>query len=209
MTATSKNKRGVRAQTARSKRDPFGPLLVSLLTLDWEITDENIQHFEMELKSLKKKVADDRHSGKLIDTALPVCHYLRVRKGSALPASMQFLHSATRTLLRFWREKIRAGERKQALEDLLVKFRSLMADVQKLVPEATKGAMKTPGLGTRRVTAASSEVLEVIKARKNGTDVATLKQITGFTDGQIRSIIYRANRQGKIKRISRGVYVSV
>ena len=199
-----KKKRQARAQ---SKRDPFRPLLASLLTLDWEINDGNIQEYEGELKAVKKKLAEDQYSKRLIDTTIPVCHYLSLRKGSASPASMQFLHSATRTLIRFWGEKLKVSERKQSLEMLLVKYRSLMTDVQKLVPAAAVAEKKAPGRKAKKVTP-TAEVLKVIKSRKEGVDVTTLKQVTGFTDGQTRGILYRASRAGKIKRISRGVYVS-
>jgi hypothetical protein len=199
-----KKKRQVRAQ---SKRDPFKPLLASLLTLDWEINDGNIQQYEGELKAMKKKLADDQYSNRLIDTTIPVCYYLRVKKGSASPASMQFLHSATRTLIRFWGEKLKASERKQSLEMLLVKYRSLMTDVQKLAPAAAVGKKKAPVRKAKKVTP-TAEVLKVIKSREAGIDVSTLKQITGFTDRQTRGILYRASRAGKIKRISRGVYAS-
>ncbi len=199
-----KKRRQVRAQ---AKRDPFKPLLASLLTLDWEINDGNIQQYEGELKAMKKKLADDQYSKRLIDTTIPVCHYLRLRKGSASPASMQFLHSATRTLIRFWGEKLKASARKQSLEMLLVKYKSLMTDVQKLVPAAAVGKKKTPVRKAKKVTP-TADVLKVIKSREEGADVTTLKQITGCTNGQIRGILYRASKAGKIKRIRRGVYVS-
>jgi hypothetical protein len=188
MADTPKKKRKVRAQPKRRKRDPFEPLLASLLTLDWEISDENIYKFERELKAVKKKLAADRFSEKLVDTTLPVCNYLRVKKASASPASIQFLHSATRILLRFWREKLKIAERK-------------------LEPAAARVKKKAPVRKAKKLTPAA-QVLKVIKSRRKGVDVATLKKITGLTDSQVRNIIYRASRAGKIKRISRGVYIS-
>jgi hypothetical protein len=196
-----------RQLTTRSKRDPLELLVESLLTLDWEISDENIQKFEGALKAVKRKCTGDRYSKRLIDKTLPVCSYLRVRKESSSPASVQFLHSATRILLDFWREKIKARERKQVLERLLVKFRALMADVLKLEETAALGAKKTPARMAKKPTA-TAEVLKAVMSRKMGVDVATLKQLTGFTDSQIRNILYRAGKQGKIHRISRGVYIS-
>ncbi len=198
MTNTPKKNQQVRMRPRRSKRDPFEFVLASLLTLDWEINDENIEKYEGELKSVKNNLADDRYSNKLIDLTLPVCNYLRVRKEKASPASMQFLHSATRTLLRFWREKPKASERKQTLERLVVNFKNLMADVRKLERSVPKTRKPTP----------ATEVLRVIKSRRKGIDLATLKRVTGLTDNQLRNIIYRESKKGKIKRISRGVYVS-
>ena len=55
---------------------------------------------------------------------------------------------------------------------------------------------------------ATAEVLKVIKGHKKGVDIPKLKKKTGFADTKIRAIIYRASKEGKIKRLSRGVYVS-
>jgi hypothetical protein len=197
MTNTPQKNQQVGMRPRRRKRDPFEFVLASLLTLDWEINYENIEKYEGELKTVKNNLADDRYSKKLIDLTLPVCNYLRVRKEKASPASMQFLHSATRTLLRFYREKPKASERKQTLERLAVNFKNLMVDVRKLersVPTARKPTQAT-------------EVLRVIKSRRDGIDLSTLKRATGLTDNQIRNIIYRESKKGNIKRKSRGVYV--
>ena len=55
---------------------------------------------------------------------------------------------------------------------------------------------------------ATAEVLKVIKGHKTGVNIPKLKKITGFADTKIRAIIHRASKEGKIKRLSRGVYVS-
>ncbi len=54
---------------------------------------------------------------------------------------------------------------------------------------------------------ATAEVLKVVKGHKKGVDIPKLKKKTGFADTKIRAIIYRASKEGKIKRLSRGVYV--
>ena len=55
---------------------------------------------------------------------------------------------------------------------------------------------------------AIDEVLKIIKGHKKGIDTTKLKSETGFPDSKLRMIVYRAHKQGKIKRIARGVYVS-
>ncbi len=50
-------------------------------------------------------------------------------------------------------------------------------------------------------------VLKTIRRYKKGVDIATLKTKTGFSDRQIRNIVYRATRQGKIRRIKRATYI--
>ena len=59
----------------------------------------------------------------------------------------------------------------------------------------------------KKVTAAD-EVLKIIKRHKKGVDITKLKNKTGFADSKLRVIVSRAYRQGKIKRIARGVYVA-
>ena len=54
---------------------------------------------------------------------------------------------------------------------------------------------------------ATDEVLKIIKRHKKGVDIAKLKNNTGFADTKLRMIVSRAYKQGKIKRIARGVYV--
>ena len=59
----------------------------------------------------------------------------------------------------------------------------------------------------KKVTA-TEEVLQVSKRDKRGINISRLKNKTGFADSNLRMIISRADKQGKIKRKARGVYVS-
>ncbi|MCG6916289.1 MAG: hypothetical protein LJE89_01955 [Deltaproteobacteria bacterium] len=201
------------------------PLMASLLTLDWEISPQTIGKFEKELEVLKEKVDDDPHSKKLIDLTLPICNYLRVRKGSADPASMQFLHQATRTLhsLR-QKSKLGSAERTERIKKLLNSYRELMVDVQRInstldrattakssvatakVAAGGKGPAPKPAVGKSKKETPKDEVLKTIKRYKKGIDIATLIKITGHNHSTVRSIVYRAAKEGAIKRVRRGVY---
>ena len=201
----------------KQKVDVLEPLKASLLTLDWEISAQTIRKFEQELEGLKEKFAKDAYSKRLIELSLPICNYLRVRKGSASPASMQFLHSATRTLHYFWQSRQPAvAERKKAIKNLIDKFADLMADVKKInmaVASATAAPKsqtpaKKPAVRKTLKQSPTVVVLKTMKSHKNGVDMATLKKITGLPDNSIRNILYRAYKEGKIKRIRRGVYAS-
>ena len=199
----------------KQKVDMLESLKASLLTLDWEISPQTIRKFEEELEGLKARLAKDPYSKKLIELSLPICNYLRVRKGSASPASMQFLHAATRTLHYFrQRRQPAVAERKKAIKNLIGKFGDLMADVKKInmvVAKATpkkKAPAKKPAVRKVRKQSPTVVVLKVIKSHKKGIDIPTLKKITGLPDNSIRNILYRASKEGKIKRIRRGVYAS-
>ena len=210
------------------------PLLASLLTLEWEITSQNIMRFEKELAGLGEKLGEDPHSKRLIELSHPICHYLRVRKAEASPASMQFLKEAIRTLHLFWQErKLDVSERKKAVKELLDKYDNLMADVQEIdatTPQATrsesiqiaaspasraaaKGApkrkarVKKVAVRKGQKLSPTAQVLEAIRNHRSGIEIVALKKATGLPDSSIRSILYRASKEGKIKRVRRGVYV--
>jgi hypothetical protein len=53
---------------------------------------------------------------------------------------------------------------------------------------------------------ATDQVLKVIKRFKKGVSVPGIKERTGFEDKAIRNIVARAYKQGKIKRVDKGLY---
>jgi hypothetical protein len=64
-------------------------------------------------------------------------------------------------------------------------------------------------ISRRRATqTAVAQVLEVIKRSKKGLGFSEIQAQTGFGDKKIRNIIFRLNKLGKIKRLSRGIYVA-
>ena len=59
---------------------------------------------------------------------------------------------------------------------------------------------------TGQVTA-TDKILKIIKRSNKGIDVPTLKKKTGFDDKKVRNIVFRASKEGKIKKSGRGIYV--
>jgi uncharacterized membrane protein len=51
-------------------------------------------------------------------------------------------------------------------------------------------------------------VVRFIRGSKEGITTAALKEKTGLAESQIWSIVYRAEKQGKIKKTKRGIYVA-
>jgi hypothetical protein len=51
-------------------------------------------------------------------------------------------------------------------------------------------------------------VYEAIKRSRTGLSFAEIQARTGFADKKIRNIIFRLNKSGKIKRKSRGIYIT-
>ena len=53
---------------------------------------------------------------------------------------------------------------------------------------------------------ATDRVLGIIRRHKRGVDIAKLKARTGYDESKIGNILYRAHKEGKIRRVSRGIY---
>jgi hypothetical protein len=54
----------------------------------------------------------------------------------------------------------------------------------------------------------SDSVVRFIRGSEEGITTAALKEKTGLAESQIWSIVNRAEKQGKIKKIKRGIYVA-
>ncbi|MFH1491685.1 MAG: hypothetical protein ABII06_22465 [Pseudomonadota bacterium] len=69
-----------------------------------------------------------------------------------------------------------------------------------------KALKKTP----RRAKTKSpyDTIVGIVRRSRTGVNVAKIREKTGFDDTQIRNLIYKAKRQGKISNLQRGVYVS-
>ena len=95
--------------------------------------------------------------------------------------------------------------------------REVKARVKRKVPAKKKTVTKKKGPAKKTVIpkgkrarklSDTGKVLQVIRGHKKGVDIPKLKKKTGFADSKIRAILYRASKEGKIKRVRRGVYSS-
>jgi predicted helicase len=60
---------------------------------------------------------------------------------------------------------------------------------------------------TAKKTTSTDQILKIIRRSRKGVDVPALKAKTGFEDKKVRNIIFRASKEGKIKKVGRGIYV--
>ena len=79
--------------------------------------------------------------------------------------------------------------------------------VKKAVAKKKTPAKKSAAAKKAKTATSTDKVLGIIKRSKNGVDVPTLKKKTGFEDKKVRNIVFRAAKEGKIKKSGRGVYV--
>jgi hypothetical protein len=106
-------------------------------------------------------------------------------------------------------------ERTEKLNKQLVKLEKAQA-TKKPKPKAkvkSKTTRKAPARKlvakkTVKITAVDS-VLGIIQKSKGKVTTAQIKKKTGFSNRKIYDIISRAKKQGKIKTVSRGVYIKV
>ena len=68
-------------------------------------------------------------------------------------------------------------------------------------------AKKAPAKKKATQVTATDKILQIVKRSKKGVDVSTLKKKTGFDDKKVRNIVFRASKEGKIKKSGRGIYV--
>jgi len=66
---------------------------------------------------------------------------------------------------------------------------------------------KAPSKKKTTKLTATDQVLKILNGRKRGVNVATLMERTGFDSKKIQNIIHRTQKQGKIKRVGKGIYV--
>jgi uncharacterized Zn finger protein len=77
-------------------------------------------------------------------------------------------------------------------------------------PAPRKPAGKTPtkkAAPKKRDRSIFDTVVGTIKRSKKGITAAGIRKKTGLDDTQIRNIVYKAKKQGRIKNLKRGVYV--
>lgn len=90
------------------------------------------------------------------------------------------------------------------------KIEKAKAKATKKAPDKTKAkARPTKRPAAKKATAetATGQVINIVRRSKKGVGIPTLIDKTGFEDKKIRNIVYKALKQGKIKRIDVGTYV--
>ena len=80
--------------------------------------------------------------------------------------------------------------------------KSVKAKPTKRFPARKAPARKKPAQPT-----ATDQVLKIIKRSKKGVNAATLMTKTGFDLKKVRNILQRTYKQGKIKRVGKGIYL--
>jgi putative endonuclease len=108
---------------------------------------------------------------------------------------------------------------KRDLQSLKRQFKAIEKKMEKLIaaaersdkPRAAKKAPAKKAPVTRKTAqpTATDQVLNIIKRSKKGVNAATLMTKTGFDLKKVKNILQRTYKQGKIKRVGKGIYLGV
>ena len=106
---------------------------------------------------------------------------------------------------------------KRDLKSLQRQIKALEKKMDKLIAAAEKSekatttkrapSKKAPSRKKAAQPTATDQVLNIIKRSKKGVNTATLTAKTGFNHKKVRNILQRTYKQGKIKRVEKGIYV--
>ncbi len=102
----------------------------------------------------------------------------------------------------------------KSLEGLEEKTKRMTKELDKLErAQASKKSGVKPKAAKKAIAkkptrlSASGTLLAIIKRSKKGVDTPALKNKTGLKDTNIRTILYRLKKHGKIKKDRKGLYV--
>jgi hypothetical protein len=106
---------------------------------------------------------------------------------------------------------------KQDLKAVQKEIKALGKTIDKLIAAVEKSekstttkrapAKKAPAKKKTAQPTATDQVLNIIKRSKKGVNAATLMTKTGFDLKKVRNILQRTSKQGKTKRVEKGIYV--
>jgi hypothetical protein len=163
---------------------------------------KDLQSVTKEFKTLTKKIG--QLTTKLTKTAVDELEHAQTAIKLKSPA--QHAGGALKALAKKTDNLIKAVdkfEKRKAAAKRKVKARP----AKKARP--SKAAAKRPRAKKTKTLTATDQVLKTIKKSRKGADVPTVVRKTGFDDKKVRNIINRLLKQGKIKRVARGVYAGV
>jgi len=158
---------------------------------------KDLQTVTKEFKTLTKKTKELRN--KLAKTA--VAELERAQAAIKLKSPAQHAVDALKALSKQTEKLIKAAARFEKEKAAKKQKAKTKAKPTKKAPAKKPAAKKTTA------KTATDQIVSIIKRSKEGVDVPTLMKKTGFEDKKIRNIVFKASKQGKIKRSGRGIYV--
>jgi len=164
---------------------------------------KDLQAVTKEFKALTKKMG--QLTTELKKTAV---HELEHAQASIkLKPPAQYAAGALKTLTKQTDKLIKAVDRFEKAKAAKRKKAKAKAKPVKKARPRRAAAKRSPAKKAKTVSA-TDQVLKIIKRSKKGVDVPTLVKKTGLTQTTVRNIVFKATKQGKIKRVGRGIYIA-
>jgi len=95
----------------------------------------------------------------------------------------------------------------KGIQALTKKAQALAKQIEKAEPVKAKTVRKAPVKKKAAGLTDTDKVLNIIKRSQKGVSVQTLIKKTGFNAKKIANIVFRAYKEGKIKRAGKGIYI--
>lgn len=136
------------AQETKALNSSVGPLedlKSSVLSIDWEITDEGLQNFASKIESTRKSFSDDKIVTMFLQILGSLGEYIKSNRGNAHPKTFKILTSVFSGL-----EKVVTGkemaevEKKKILQVELKRYNELRGLIQKHKTKIKKASAKPP-----------------------------------------------------------------
>jgi septal ring factor EnvC (AmiA/AmiB activator) len=162
---------------------------------------KDLQAVTKEFKALTKMIG--QLTTKLKDTAFHELEHAQT--AIKLKPPVQHAAGALKTLTKQTDNLIKAVDRFE--KDKAAKRKKAKAKPTKKVRPRKATAKRSSARKVKTVTA-TDQVLKIIKRSKKGVNVPTLVKKTGVAQITVRNIVFKATKQGKIKRIGRGIYTA-
>jgi len=154
------------------------------------ILKKDLQAVKRDIKALEKKLE------KLLKAYEPMSRVKKVAKKKTVKKAKPVKKAAAK------KAPVKKAAAKKAKKAPAKKAKKAPAKKTKKAPAKKAVAKKKASQAT-----ATDKILRIIKRSKKGVDVPTLKKKTGFDDKKVRNIVFRASKEGKIKKSGRGIYV--
>lgn len=153
--------------------------------------DALIKKTKQLVDKVRKSAAEDLEKAQ----ALVKPEVVAKRTANALKSLTKMMEKITASVEKFEKEQVAKRKKAKAKAKPAKKARVRKAAVKKPVAKKAKTVTDT------------DRVLNIINRSKKGVGVPTLTKKTGFDDKKVRDIINRTLKQGKIKRVGKGIYV--
>jgi len=163
-------------------------------------------------KAVKAKTAKKAPSKKRATKATAIDKVLKVinrsKRGVDVAALKKKIGFGDKKLRNIIFRAYREGKIQRAGRGLYSGVEVKAPKVSKAETVKPKPSVKEPEKMVATKLTDTDQILRLINASKKGLDIVTIKNETGFDDKKLRNIIFRANKEGKIQRADRGIYIA-